>query len=193
LAREEDGMAHRKLWFAALVALTPAAAEAQSASATIYRDTNFSGPAIAIERPQTNLGLRYPVFSIRVQRGSWELCPQPNFRGNCITVDRTTPDLRRSFGWNGTLQSIRPADDWGGGATGGQSLKGMASEFFPAPRRGNARVEACPGASPTSSCAARNADRFCVAAGWAGSARELMETVNRRVYLADVLCVRTGY
>jgi hypothetical protein len=180
-----------------LAAGVAAPAAAQPTGATIYRDPNFSGPAVAVAGAEPNLALRFPVYSIRVQRGSWELCPERNFRGRCLVVDRTTPDLRRAYGWGGALQSMRPADSWGGGgsggAPGGQSLRGMASEFYPAPRLGGGRVEACPRSSATAACAADTADRFCRTAGWNGSARQLMETVNRRVYLADVLCVRSGF
>lgn len=184
------------------LALCATAATAQGNSATIYRDANFSGPAIAIDRANANLGLRYQIQSIRVAGGSWELCPQPNFRGNCLTITQSSRDLRRSHNWAGPLQSIRPVDDWngGGGSNGGlqQSLRGMASEFFPAPRDGRgsgaARVLACnTGNNPSPGCAAQTADRFCRSHGWGGSARELMETVNRRTYLADVLCVRSGF
>lgn len=183
--------------------LSAAPALAQADEATIYRDTNFRGPAIAVSRANSNLRLNFPIFSLRVARTPWELCSQPNFRGTCITVRQSSSDLRRAYNWPGPLQSMRPAHDgWGGGGGGGatpqQSLRGMASEFFPAPREGRGsaaqRVLACTGVgSATANCAAQTADRFCRNNGWSGSAREMMETVNRRTYLADVLCVRSGY
>jgi hypothetical protein len=176
---------------AGLAITAPAGAQ----TATVYRDANFSGPAVAVNGANPNMRLNFQVSSIRVGSGRWELCPEPNFRGRCLVVNGSDPNLRRSFGWPGPLQSMRVAGGggWGGGAIGGQRLKGMASEFFPAPRRGNSRVLACANGSATAACAAQTADRFCQDAGWRGSARELMETENRRVYLADVLCVRTGY
>lgn len=190
------------IFLAGCAVATPVLAQ----SATIYRDANFSGPAIAIDRANANLRLNFEVNSIRVASGSWELCPEPNFRGRCLTVTRSSADLRRGFGWPGRLQSIRPTGSGPavpggpggpppgpGGAIGGSRLKGMASEFFPAPRQGNSRVLACPNASATVSCAAQSADRFCVSAGWRGASHQLMETENRRVYLADVLCVQTGF
>ena len=179
--------------------------------ATIYRDRNFAGPAVSISRDNPNLRLNFQVNSIRLQGGAWELCPQASYRGRCITVRQTTADLGRALNWGGALQSMRRADNgWGGGNGGGngggsgggsgqqQSLRGMASEFFPAPRAsrnpGAARVLACQtGNNGNTACAAQTADRFCRSMGWAGSARELMETQNRRIYLADVLCVRTGF
>ena len=183
------------------LALLPASAAGAQAtgnrgdSATIYRDSGFRGPAVAVERANPNLRLNFPVQSIRVARGTWELCPEPNFRGRCLTVSQSTQDLRRAHNWPGPLQSMRPVGDggWGGGGGNtGQSLRGMASEFFPAPRQGNARVPACPTGSATAACAAASANRFCQQQGWRGSARQLMETENRRAYLADVLCVQSG-
>ena len=52
---------------------------------------------------------------------------------------------------------------------------------------------ACARGAATANCAAQTADNWCRSIGWNGSAREHMETVGGRVYLADVLCVRSGY
>ena len=52
---------------------------------------------------------------------------------------------------------------------------------------------ACARGSAAANCAAQTADNWCRSIGWNGSAREHMETVGGRVYLADVLCVRSGY
>lgn len=176
------------------------AALAQGGAATIYRDPDFRGPAVAVERDTPNLALRFQVFSIRVAGGErWELCPQPGFRGRCLTVDRTVPDLRRAHGWPGPLQSMRRVGEdasWGGGGSGtSPSLEGMASHYFPKPRTGRGgtegqRVLACPQGSATATCARDNADIFCRTRGWTRSAHQLMETQGRQVYLADVLCVR---
>lgn len=193
-----------RAWLLALaMAVTATAATAQSGTATIYRDRNFSGPAVAVSQTSPNMRLNFQVQSVRINGGAWELCQQANFRGDCLVVGQTTSDLRRTYNWAGPLQSMRPVNGGsGGGGSGGgssqQSLRGMASEFFPAPRNGRnpgaARVLACPGSNNASPvCASQNADRFCRTMGWNGSARELMETVNRRAYLADVLCVRSGF
>lgn len=174
----------------ALLSALPASA--QSPSATIYRDSGFRGPAVAIDRANPNLRLNFQVQSIRIARGNWELCPEPNFRGRCLILGESTQDLRRTYNWPGPLQSIRPVNGGGGGESPKPTLRGMASEFFPAPTQGNGRVLACPNGNATSNCAAATADRFCQQRGWRASAHELLETVNRRVYLADVLCVRSG-
>ena len=96
-----------------------------------------------------------------------------------------------------TIQSIRPVGGGGGWnpnpPANDQTVRGNFAEFHTQPSTGNYRVLACPQGSATANCAARAADNWCRSIGWNGSAREHMETVGGRVYLADVLCVRSGY
>lgn len=160
--------------------------------ATIYRDAAYNGPAVYANAARPNLGLVWRVNSIRVKSGSWQLCERPNYQGRCVTFQQDTPMIRLNQGE--VFQSMRPLG-WQPPAPGtpGPSLRGMAAEFFTAPARNGQRVLACSHGRATSSCAARTADQFCRAQGWVGSAREAMQTVNRRVYLADVLCTRTGH
>src|SRR3546814_10952637 len=51
------------------------------AEATIYRDAAYRGPAVFIGEQKSNLGLAWPVNSVRVASGTWELCEKPRFRG----------------------------------------------------------------------------------------------------------------
>jgi len=196
------------LLFPALLLILPAgSASAQqderrllpgSPEATIYRDPNFQGPAVALSRPDRDVRLAWPVRSIKVTRGAWQLCSQPDYRGECITLTQNRTVLS-GFGRGNVLRSIRPlGSDPGPGPGGpgagnpGQSLRGMAAEFYPRPMNGRERVPACARGTANASCAARTADEFCRGQGWTASAREAMETDNRRAYLADVLCTRTG-
>jgi len=171
--------------------------------ATIYRDANYQGPAVAMSRADPDLRLAWPVLSIRVTRGAWQLCSEPNYRGQCVTLTQSRPLLSGSFGRGNVLRSIRPlgTDPYPGpggpggpgqGGNVGPSLRGMAAEFFPRPADRQGRLLACQRGSATASCAARTADDFCRREGWTGAARQALETENRRVYLADVLCTRTG-
>ena len=89
---------------AAASAQTDKMAPIGQGEATIYRDLNFQGPAVYVGEARENLGLAWPVRSIRVRIGL-----------------------------------------------------------------------------------------FCRSAGWNGSANESQESINGRVYLADVLCVRSGF
>lgn len=159
-----------------------------NAEATIYRDTNFSGPAVAIQTEERNLRLNWRVASIRVPSGEWQLCSRPDFRGDCVTIDRDRPRLG-VFGQGIAVQSARYL---GGGqrpqpGDGGQSMKGMSSQYYPLPMLYGQPVMACRG-SATSACAAQTADSFCRDMGWRLSVHERMETRSGRVVLRDVLC-----
>ena len=170
---------------------------ARPAEATIYRDANYSGPAVFVGQPQPDLGLAWPVNAIRVKSGTWELCERINYQGTCRTYDRDTPVLlSRSSGL--TIQSMRPVGAGGGGSFIGveardQVTTGTFAEFHTQPASRGYRIPACPTGRVTSSCAARTADSYCRTMGWNGSAREHMQTVGRVAYLADVLCVRSNY
>jgi len=166
--------------------------------ATIYRDAAYKGPAVFIGEAKPNLGLAWPVNSIRVASGRWELCEKTRYRGTCRTVDRDTPlmgNILRGI----VIQSIRPVGTGGGGGwnpgppASDQSARGNFAEFHTQPSTNGYRVLACAAGSSTAACAARSADTWCRSIGWNGSAREHMETVAGREYLADVLCVRSGY
>lgn len=164
--------------------------------ATIYRDAAYRGPAVFIGEEKPDLQLSWPVNSIRVKEGRWELCERTRFRGQCRTVERDTPMLNNVLRGL-TIQSIRPVGGGGGGwqdpPANGQVARGSFAEFHTQPGTNGRRVLSCPSGSSTANCAARTADNWCRSIGWNGSAREHQETVNRRVYLADVLCVRSGY
>lgn len=176
---------------------------------TVYRDSGFSGPARAFGTDNPDPRMGFLVNSARVRGGAWELCSGVGFRGTCITVDRNVANLRSAYGWPGPLNSIRriggpqaqplpaptpaPLPLPGRPPAGaGNSLRGMAAEFFPAPMLSGRRVEACRRGNATPECARRTAEDFCRAAGWAYASHVLMETERGRVYLADVLCTRSG-
>lgn len=166
------------------------------AEATIYRDAAYRGPAVSVAEEKSNLGLSWPVNSIRVARGRWELCERSRFRGQCRTIDRDTPMLNNVLRGM-TVQSMRPVRGGGGWnpnpPANDQTVRGNFAEFHTQPGTGGYRVLACTSGSATANCAARTADSWCRSIGWNGSAREHLESVSGRVYLADVLCVRSGY
>src|SRR3546814_20513355 len=56
--------------------------------ATIYRDAGYRGPAGFIGEAKPNLGLAWPVNSIRVPNGRWELFERTRYRGTYRTADR---------------------------------------------------------------------------------------------------------
>lgn len=187
-----------------LIALTGAASVSASAQtdkmapigrgeAIIYRDPYYSGPAVAVSDAKPNLGLAWPVSSIRVRSGVWELCSRSAFRSPCIRVNADEPNLRRSHNFSGALISMRPMGNLPVEPPIAQrSLRGMAAEFYPAPAQRGGRVLACPTGSATANCAAVSADRFCRSVGWNGARSQSLQSEGRRVYLADVLCANSG-
>ncbi len=183
-------------WLAASSAQPPEDRMYRPPEATIYRDAAYRGPAVFIGEEKPNLGLSWPVNSIRVASGRWELCERTRYRGTCRTVDRDTPMLNNVLRGL-TIQSIRPLGTGGGWnpapPANDQVARGSFAEFHTQPSERNHRVLACARGSATANCAAQTADSWCRSIGWNGSAREHMETVGGREYLADVLCVRSGY
>ena len=95
---------------AATACLAAAAAPAPPAEplAIIYRDVGYRGPARTLTGPNPDLDLQWPIRSIRVQRGVWELCARPNYRGLCTRYEaseRSIPSAREY------TQSARPVVD----------------------------------------------------------------------------------
>lgn len=169
---------------------------ARPVEAIIYRDAGYSGPAVFVGEANPNLGLAWPVNSIRVTNGAWELCERPNYRGTCRTFDSDQPVLG-SMSRGLTVQSMRPGGQSSGSFIGvearNQILTSTFAEFHTEPQSRGYRIPACPLGSATANCAARTADNYCRSVGWNGSAREHMQTVGRVVYLADVLCVKSNF
>lgn len=166
------------------------------AEATIFRDADYSGPAVAIQAEEPDLGLAWRVRSIRVPSGEWQLCSERNYRGTCVTVDRDRNRLG-PFGVGLPVQSARfTGGGWGGGGNvgdGGQSLRGVMSQYYPTPLLYGREVPACQRGSVTANCAAQTADRFCTSVGWRMSVHERMETRGGQVMLRDVLCANADY
>ena len=165
--------------------------------ATIYRDQNFQGPAVFVGAANPDLKLSWNVKSIRVRSGTWELCARTRYRPPCAKVSSDEANLSKVNPLLYRVQSMRPlgvepppVQD----PPAGPSLRGMSSEFFPAPGdRNGRRVLACARGSATANCGRDTADEYCRSLNWGGSASDTMETVGGRIYLADVLCTRTGY
>lgn len=152
--------------------------------AIVHRDTFFNGPFVSVRASRPDLNLGWDARSIRVRSGEWQICTGRNFTGRCTTVDRDQPTLSPQFR---SIRSMRPTGGWGTGV--GESLRGAASEFFPAPRRNGQRIE-CRGGSG-GNCARQEANQFCRSVGWLVSRSQTVETVSGRSFVADVLCART--
>ena len=80
-------------------------------SITVYRDANFRGQSMTFREEISNLrnsGLNDAISSIRLDRGSWEVCEDANYRGRCQIISSDVRDLGRT-GLNDRISSLRPA------------------------------------------------------------------------------------
>ena len=65
------------------------ACAAQAAEMTLYLQPNFNGRQVTLRGFTPNLGsigFQDQVSSMVVQSGRWEVCTQPDFKGDCVTV-----------------------------------------------------------------------------------------------------------
>jgi hypothetical protein len=183
---------------AVLLAL-PAPATAQdrmAPNAQLFSGMNYQGRSLTVMEDMPVIPATWSPRSIRMGGGSsWEVCEQPNFRGRCTVLTGSSTNLMAQLGVSG-VRSIRSASGGGGGGSsgpgsgGGQSLRGMAAEFFPAPERRGRRIDACNREGGSAACVARESDNFCKSMGYARSKNGAAQTISGRVYLADVLCSR---
>lgn len=78
--------------------------------AILYRDVGYRGPARTLVGPEPDLVVAWPVRSIRVRHGAWELCARAAYQGLCTRFDvseRAIPLERQ------TVRSARPVIDAG--------------------------------------------------------------------------------
>ena len=195
---------------AAVAALLPAVAAGQQqervwipgqgqGTLTLFERPNFGGAAITFRQSEGQARVPFTVRSI-IAEGGWRVCSDTNGRGSCVWADRRYPDAFRDPGLNFSVRSVVPQNagggsggGWGGGGwngqVGGQTLRGIASQYWPAPEIDRRRVDACPGNNNGSPrCAEDTAERFCNFAGWRRVQFFQQVTVSRRNVLADVFC-----
>lgn len=76
---------------------------------TLFQDTNFVGRSrvSTADIPDLNLsGFGNRTSSVVVQGGVWQLCDRPNYRGYCVIIDRSQPNLW-AYGFNDRAESVR--------------------------------------------------------------------------------------
>lgn len=187
----------RSTRFGALIAVMflvqpPLAIAQRAGELTLYSKIGFAGQSYTLNGPRQYISLDWSVRSIRVVSGeSWELCGRSRYRSPCVTVHRSEANIQRHVASGRPRPAMvspmpLPAPMPG---SNGESLRGMSAEFFPAPTSGAGRVASC--ATGAAECAAESADVFCRSRGWTRAAYQRQETVAGRIYLADVLCVRS--
>ncbi len=84
---------------------------------TVFEDRNFRGDAATYENNVSNLPSRFNnrISSVRVGGGEqWQICDQPNYRGQCVNVSGEESDLGRND-WDNRISSMRRISGGGGG------------------------------------------------------------------------------
>lgn len=77
---------------------------------TLFTQPGYAGRNAAIDRAAPTLGawqMADRARSLQVRGGRWQLCSEPNYRGRCVTVDRSYRDLR-ALNLDGQISSVRP-------------------------------------------------------------------------------------
>jgi len=84
-----------------------------NAYVVLYDQPMYRGNPVNFDGAVQNLG-RYNdrAQSVTIGRGRWEFCEDANFRGRCVTLDKSAPDLR-VLGMEGRISSVRPAGSSG--------------------------------------------------------------------------------
>ena len=74
----------------------------------VFEKSRQRGHRIELEGPIANVtDLGYPVGSLVVKGGSWQLCSQPNFQGECRVVDGSSEKLANGM----VVSSLRPTSN----------------------------------------------------------------------------------
>jgi len=105
--------------FAAIGVLFATQAAAQ---VTFYERDDFRGRSITIDRPVGNMdrqGFDDKASSAVVQRGDWQVCEDPGFRGRCAVLHPGEYRTLREVGLNNDVSSVRPAEGRPGYGYGG--------------------------------------------------------------------------
>ncbi len=161
---------------------------------TFFADSNFRGPFIGFNEGEASFGkFRFndTASSVLINRGTWLVCEDADYRGHCEVLDASASDLTW-LGLNDRITSFRRYDlrregPWrppgrpvdgphppgGGPIYGDEGYEGENTVFFPTPMERGRRIPNTDGA----------ATRFCQDRGF----YEAVYKGRGRV-LSDVLC-----
>ncbi len=91
------------------------AGAAGAAELRVYKQPNFTGEGLALHRDAADLsatGFQDQISSIEVRTGRWQLCTQPEFKGDCVVIARGDyPTLERVL--NHRIESVRNVARYG--------------------------------------------------------------------------------
>ncbi len=82
----------------------PSRATAIPGELLLFEGQRLTGSLYRLDRARPSLSLEFNVGSIALHPGEkWELCDQPKFRGNCLTISEDTLEIGRA-----SIKSARP-------------------------------------------------------------------------------------
>jgi hypothetical protein len=80
-----------KPWIPVAIACAAIAGGANAAEIKVYKQPNFGGESLTLSgeaRDFANRRFHDQISSVIVNSGRWQLCSQPDFKGDCVTLDR---------------------------------------------------------------------------------------------------------
>lgn len=110
---------HVRAALATLCAVAAMAATAQEI--TLYQGERFNGPRYTASSSVSDLsrvGFNDRASSATIRGGSWQLCTDSYFRGQCITLNAGDYPSLSTVGLNNQVSSVREIG-WSGGGSGG--------------------------------------------------------------------------
>lgn len=86
---------------------------------TLYDGPNFTGRSVTYDHDISNLPREFQdrAVSVRIV-GSWRVCSDSDYRGQCVEIDRDIRDLR-ALGMDRTISSMKNTGPYGGGGRPG--------------------------------------------------------------------------
>jgi len=103
-----------KTWIRCLVSTTFLGFAANAAAEIIfYENGDFRGQSFAVNRPIPdffNYGFNDRASSVSVRSGTWQVCSDSNFRGQCVTLGPGDYPTLTTFGLNQRVSSVRMVD-----------------------------------------------------------------------------------
>lgn len=174
-------------WLAVGVLMSSPVGAQATGQVTMYSNGRYKGAPISLVGP-TRLLSAFTMKSVKIPAGTaWEFCSGNTFSG-CREIGQSTPALVMTVRSARPVAPVLPASAGATGSSipGGQSLRGMSSEYFVAPGDGQGRIQV---PDRTAEAGSRRAIEFCEAHGWRAAAYQRVQSIGALYYLADVLCV----
>jgi hypothetical protein len=115
------------------------AGSAAAAEITVFKQPRFAGEALTLRGDANNLGDRGftdQISSVVVKSGQWQVCSQPDFKGDCVTLasgEYPTLDQRLNHRIESVREVTRSADV---NRSGGERY---ANGYSSGPQRGYSR------------------------------------------------------